>query len=262
MQRDEISFKNKEITASIEYAKSLQDAILPNEEYIRKYLPEHFILWLPRDIVSGDFYWFFERDGKIFLAAADCTGHGVPGAFVSMTCHNILNQVVIDQNNDDTGDILSKVHIAVSKVFQREGSLSRANDGMDITLVCIDQNKKKLYYSGALNPLVQISNNSIIQHKVDRFAIGGGTPMDFRFKTNEIELNSGDCFYLFSDGFKDQFGGEHGKKYMNANFVKYLQKIHPQKTDQQRSLLKEELERWVGHYERIDDVLVVGFRVQ
>ncbi len=261
-QRDEIAYKNKEITSSIEYAKSLQDAILPNEEFIKSFIPKNFILWLPRDIVSGDFYWFYEKAGKIFLAAADCTGHGVPGAFVSMTCHNILNQVVIDQDTEHPGEILSKVHIAVSKVFRREGSLSKANDGMDIALMCIDRQKNSIEFAGAMNPLVRIHQGEVISYKTDRYAIGGRTPIDFTFTTQKIEFFKGDIYYMFSDGFKDQFGGEEGKKYMNTRFVKLLHEIHKDDFENQKSKLKSELLTWIGHkHERTDDVLIIGFEI-
>ncbi|HLP11514.1 MAG TPA: tetratricopeptide repeat protein [Flavobacteriales bacterium] len=260
VQRDEIAEKNAEITSSIEYAKSLQDAILPDPAYIQKHLPHHFILWLPRDIVSGDFYWFFEQDNKLFLAAADCTGHGVPGAFVSMTCHNILNQVVIDQHEADPGSILHKVHVAVSNVFRREGALSQANDGMDIALVCIDKNQNTISYAGAMNELIQVSGSDFTMYKADRYAIGGRTPMDHHFKTHSISYKTGDWFYMFSDGYKDQFGGEHGKKYMHSNFVNLLQKISVQTAGDQRKALEAELTRWVKGFDRIDDVLVIGFR--
>jgi serine phosphatase RsbU (regulator of sigma subunit) len=261
VQRDEIAEKNAEITSSIEYAKSLQDAILPDSAFIQKHLPNHFILWLPRDIVSGDFYWFFEQENKVFLAAADCTGHGVPGAFVSMTCHNILNQIVIDQHEADPGTILHKVHIAVSNVFRREGALSQANDGMDIALVCIDKNQKTISYSGAMNSLVQVSGNELTAYKADRYAIGGRTPMDYQFETQKITYKAGEWFYMFSDGFKDQFGGEHGKKYMNSNFMGLLQTISVLKPNDQRDALEAELTRWIKGYDRTDDVLVIGFKV-
>lgn len=261
IQRDEISYKNREITSSIEYAKSLQDAILPDESIIKKNLPQHFILWLPRDIVSGDFYWFYETPGKIFLAAADCTGHGVPGAFVSMTCHNILNQVVIDKKEEDPGQILSKVNVAVSGVFQREGTLSQANDGMDIALVAIDKNTKTVQYAGAMNPLVRIHNNEIIAYKADRYAIGGRTPYDYKFTTVEIPYHENDWLYMFSDGFKDQFGGKDGKKYMNARFTQLLLQKHTLTPRQQLIQLHDELMTWMGTYGRTDDVLVIGFKV-
>ncbi len=261
IQHDEISLKNREITSSIEYAKSLQDAILPDLSYIDKFLPHNFILWLPRDIVSGDFYWFFEHDNKFFFAAADCTGHGVPGAFVSMTCHNILNQIVIDQHEDDPGNILHKVHLAISNVFRKEGTLTKANDGMDVALLCIEPSKKLISYSGAMNDLVQISGSELITHKADRYAIGGRTPIDFQFQTKKINYTSGDWFYMFSDGFKDQFGGPHRKKYMNANFLKLLQTISVDEPKVQKEKLQQELIDWAAGFERIDDVLVVGFRV-
>ncbi len=260
-QRDEISVKNNEITSSIQYAKTLQDAILPDEKYILKNLPEHFILWLPRDIVSGDFYWYYEVKGKVYFAVADCTGHGVPGAFVSMTCHNVLNQVVIDQGLEKPGEILSKVHRIVSSVFHREGSLSQANDGMDIVLCCIENNSDQLTFAGAMNPLIHISNDDLTECRTDRMAIGGRTPMDYEFETHSLNYKPGDWFYMYSDGFQDQFGGKHGKKFMSGNFKKLLLEISIKNPEEQKKILTTRLKDWQGDFDRIDDILVAGFKV-
>lgn len=261
IQRDEIIHINKEITASIEYAKNIQNSILPDLKHIDKAIPENFVLWLPRDIVSGDFYWFHETENEIFMAAADCTGHGVPGAFVSVSCVNILNQVVIDEGQRDPGKILSRVHQHVCDIFRKKDSELKSNDGMDIALCKINKKKDRLFFAGAMNPLVVIRNGECHEYKADRSAIGGRTPYDFNFQTKEIEILNQDRVYLYSDGFKDQFGGPEGKKYLNKRFLAFLEGICSQPMVNQANMLEKELRDWCGNYARIDDVLVVGLKI-
>jgi len=261
-QHDEISHINKEITASIEYAKNIQNSILPDLKNINKAIPNNFILWLPRDIVSGDFYWFYETEEEIFFAAADCTGHGVPGAFVSVSCVNILNQVVIDERYTDPGKILSRVHQHVCDIFRKKESELKSNDGMDIALCKISKKNSKLFFAGAMNPMVIIRNRKLTEWKGDRSAIGGRTPYDFDFQTKEIDIIKNDKIYLYSDGFKDQFGGPDGKKYLNKRFQSLLENIFESPMLEQRSILDKELKDWCGKYSRIDDVLVVGLEIE
>jgi serine phosphatase RsbU (regulator of sigma subunit) len=261
LQRDEIQEKNHEITSSIEYAKFLQSAILPYDFTIKQYLPESFVLWLPRDIVSGDFYWFYEKDDIIYYAVADCTGHGVPGAFVSMTCHNILNQVVIDKGFSEPGLVLSKVNDQVCKVFKYDEEGMKAQDGMDVVFCKIDRKKKEIEFAGALNPVLIIRDQEVIEYKTDKFPIGGRTPEGFMFKTQQINLKENDWVYLFSDGFKDQFGGEKGKKMRSKNFVNLLVSCSKMRPEEQHNYLLESLLKWQGNYERVDDILVSGFKV-
>jgi serine phosphatase RsbU (regulator of sigma subunit)/Tfp pilus assembly protein PilF len=260
-QHDEISHINKEITASIEYAKNIQNSILPDLKNIDRAITENFVLWLPRDIVSGDFYWFHETDDEIFLAAADCTGHGVPGAFVSVSCVNILNQVVIDENHTDPGKILSRVHQHVCDIFRKKDSELKSNDGMDIALCKLNKHDRKLHFAGAMNPLVIVRNSESKEYKADRSAIGGRTPYDFVFETKEIEIQKNDSIYLYSDGFKDQFGGPDGKKYLNKRFLTLLENIFGKPMSEQHKILDKELKDWCGNYARIDDVLVVGMKI-
>lgn len=262
LQRDEIQTKNHEITSSIEYAKSLQAAILPFDHVIRKALPNSFVLWLPRDIVSGDFYWFYEKEDIVYFAVADCTGHGVPGAFVSMTCHNILNQVVIDKGITDPGQALSAVNNQVCSVFKFDESGMKAQDGMDVVFCKIDKKKNAIEFAGALNPLLLVRKGEPLEFKTDKFPIGGRTPEGFAFTTHKLELNEGDWVYLFSDGYKDQFGGDRGKKIRSGNFIKLLTACSTMPAVRQREYLLEFLDKWQGGFERVDDVLVSGFQLK
>lgn len=285
-----IEQKNKDITDSIEYAKTLQDAILPDIEAVTNSLPGSFIFFRPRDIVSGDFYWTASLppinvkagsnvDGNlpgrkaVFIAAADCTGHGVPGAFVSMVCNNVLNEIVTHRGFSDPGEILTEVNKGVSEAFKKEGTKSRANDGMDIALVkCkIDEENPnlnifnpvrwKLEYAGAMNSALVVQNGKIIELPANKMSIGGFTPMNYRFSTHAIELQKNDCVYIFSDGFHDQFGGEKGKKFMFRRFKETLLQISELTPEQQLIELENVFLSWQGKHERVDDVLVIGFKV-
>ena len=256
-----IEEKNKDITDSIEYAKTLQDAILPDKNEIRKALPRHFIYFQPKDIVSGDFYWFHNNEEKIVIAAADCTGHGVPGAFVSMMCNNLFNQAIIEQGILDPGEILTEVNKGVTFAFRQEGALARATDGMDVALCVIDTQKKKIEYAGAQRPLLQIRGGQMNEIKPDKAPIGGRVDKMHDFSTRTLESKKGDRFYMFSDGYADQFGGPKGKKFMIKRFKEMLLEINNKPFEEQRSHIHRALTDWQGTTERVDDILVMGFEV-
>lgn len=267
LQKDEIEEKkllieekNKNITDSIEYAKTLQDAILPDTDIVVNSLPDSFVFFRPRDIVSGDFYWYYKKGNKHFIIAADCTGHGVPGAFVSMVCNNLLNEVIIHKNFDEPGDILTEVNKSVFSVFQKEGTKVRANDGMDIALCIFDSSSRQLGFAGAMNPALLVRNNEIIEIPADKISIGGSKP-GYKFSSMQTELQAGDCIYIFSDGYHDQFGGSKGKKFMFRNFKKLLCEISSLSAHNQVQQLEQSLVSWQGNYERVDDILVIGFKV-
>lgn len=253
--------KNKEIRSSIEYAKMLQETILCSPEIIAEEFPNHFILFQPKDIVSGDFYWFHSKSDFDFIAVADCTGHGVPGAMVSMVCNNALNKIIIEENENDTAKILEKISQEVRSVFKKEGAKSEANDGMDIALCAINKERNKLFFSGANRPLVIIRKNEIIDIDADRKSIGGVSYQDNTFSKQELEIEAGDALYLFSDGYVDQFGGENGKKLKSKPFKELLLSIHSLNMNDQREKLKEAFEKWRGNLEQIDDVCVMGVRI-
>ncbi len=256
-----IEEKNRDITRSIEYAQKLQNAILPSSAVIQQTLPQHFVLWLPRDIVSGDFYWFHEKEDTIFIAAADCTGHGVPGAFVSLTCHNIMNKVIVEQDLNDPGQILSEVNKGVHHTFLQEGTLAQANDGMDIALLAIQKDFSSLHYAGAMNSLVVVRNGEAIITKANRRSIGGHTPNDYPFTTHTIPLQQHDGLYIYSDGFSDQFGGEDFKKFKQGRLIQLLEANASKSMEDQKEVLHQTYLQWRGDIEQLDDICIIGIRV-
>ena len=261
-QKSIVDIQNKEITDSINYAKQIQTAILPSNEVIKKMLPQSFVLYKPKAIVSGDFYFFTEKENKIILAAVDCTGHGVPGAFMSMIGHNLLNQIIIESGITKPSEILDQLHLGVRKVLQQDDSSTGNRDGMDIALVAIDKKMKTLEYAGANRPLYYVRNSALNEVKSDKFPIGGFQNEEERkFTNNIVDLQKNDVVYLFSDGYADQFGGAHGKKFMVKNLKNSLLEISKLKVMDQQSELNKLFENWRGGTEQVDDVLVVGIKI-
>lgn len=261
LQKEEIEQINKDLTDSINYAKQLQDSILPSDERLSLGLGEVFVFFRPRDVVSGDFYWYHEEGDKVFLAAADCTGHGVPGAFVSMVCQSVLNKVVVEDGIQDPGNILSKAHQGVVSTFKKENTKRQSNDGMDIAITVWDRSVGKLFYAGAMNPLVVVREKEVIEVKADRRGIGGIANRDYDFTTHELILNNGDMIYLFSDGFQDQFGGIKGKKFMVKKLKALFVEISQLPVKEQQITLNDTFNKWSAGYEQVDDVLITGYRV-
>ncbi|MBL4704123.1 MAG: SpoIIE family protein phosphatase [Flavobacteriales bacterium] len=261
LQKDHIEEINNDITDSIHYAKQLQDSILPSDERMRIGIGEVFVYFRPRDIVSGDFYWYHETDKKIFIAAADCTGHGVPGAFVSMVCQSVLNKVVIEDEVHVPGEILSKAHQGVVSTFKKESSKSQANDGMDIALTVWDKETNVLHYAGAMNPLFIVREGELIEYKGDRRGIGGIASREFDFITHSIQLKRDDMIYIFSDGYQDQFGGPKGKKFMVKKLKRLIQEFSTEEIGTQKEMLHNRFEKWLNGHEQIDDVLMIGYRI-
>lgn len=261
-QKEEIEYKNEEITASISYASRIQNAVLPPDEMINEFFPEYFILFKPRDIVSGDFYWATKIDGKFIITAADCTGHGVPGAFMSMLGMSFLNEIVIKGNTITANEILNQLREHVKKSLRQTGKENEAKDGMDIALCVIDLEAKKMQFSGAYNPLYLIRDGELQQVKADKMPIGIHFKEKSSFTLHELDMQKGDTFYIFSDGFVDQFGGEEGKKFMSKNFKRLLLSMQDKTMDEQKEILDKKLVNWIGtDYEQIDDVLVIGVKV-
>lgn len=253
-----IEEKQKEITDSITYAKRLQTAILPPETYWRKYLSESFVMYLPKDIVSGDFYWLENVNDLVLFAVADCTGHGVSGAMVSVVCSNALNRTVKEFGITEPDKILDKTRELVLETFAK--SESDIKDGMDISLCSLNMITRELKWSGANNPLWYIRENELNEIKGDKQPIGkNDNPKPFTLHT--IQLQKEDTIYIFTDGYADQFGGEKNKKFMYKPLKNLLAEIHQKPFETQKVLLQQNFVNWKGNTEQTDDVLIVGVKI-
>jgi serine phosphatase RsbU (regulator of sigma subunit) len=268
-QKEEIETKNEEleilykhVTDSIRYAKRIQEAILPPDTLVKRLLPEAFILYKPKDIVSGDFYWIDEKEEKVFFAAVDCTGHGVPGAFMSIVGYNLLKEIISNSGPHIPSTIMDKMKVGVSKTLHHGQSEDSAKDGMDMSMCCIDFKTKELHFSGAYNPLYLVRDGKLHQYHADKFPVGlmDGTE-NMKFTDNIIPLQKNDMIYIFSDGYADQFGGPKGKKFMVSHFRELLVKAAELKINEQKNYLNKTIEEWRGELEQVDDVLVIGVRV-
>jgi serine phosphatase RsbU (regulator of sigma subunit) len=253
-----LEIKNKNITDSIIYAKKIIEAILPPINSLHIILPESFILFIPKDIVSGDFYWFTEKNDHIYIAAVDCTGHGIPGAFMSIIGMNLLNSLVFE-GITDPGVILNMMNKEVILTLKKKFDTTHLKDGMDMALCIIDKNRKTLKYAGAYNPAYVIRDNSIMQLKGDRKSVGNDFDDD-PFSTFSMKIRSDDMVYLFSDGYTDQFGGPERKKFKFRRFRFTLLSIHKMPLAKQKQKLEETYLKWKGNNEQVDDVLIIGFR--
>ena len=277
-QSKELERKNKDIIDSITYAKRIQDAILPSNEAFTKALNQTFILFNPKDIVSGDFYWLAVKGEKSLFAAVDCTGHGVPGAFMSIVGHNLLDKIVGEYGIVQPAKILDELNKGVAATLKNEAGSEGIRDGMDIALCCFDKKKKTIEYAGAYNPLYIASNEDLsndnikltadnndgvklFEVKANRFPIGNYSEETKEFTNHTIQLNEGDTVYLFSDGYADQFGGENGKKYRYKRFKELLLSINTLSMDKQKKFLEKEFLEWMGNHEQIDDVIIIGSRL-
>ncbi|MBA3664895.1 MAG: tetratricopeptide repeat protein [Bacteroidetes bacterium] len=257
-QKLHIEEKHKEITDSINYAQRIQKAILPPPEYINQYIPYNLVLYKPKDIVAGDFYWMETIEDLIFIAAADSTGHGVPGAMVSVVCSNALDRSLKEFKETHTGKILDKTRQLVVDTFAK--SSADVKDGMDISLLCIDNKNKRVFWSGANNSLWYIQENQLTEIKADKQSIGK-TDNPKPFTTHKIEYKKNTTFYLFTDGFADQFGGPKGKKFKYKQFSDLLLNINHLPLEQQAQLINESFENWRGSLEQVDDVCVLGIKL-
>lgn len=253
---------NKDITASIRYAKRIQDAILPPDEYVRTHLPNTFVLFKPKDIVSGDFYFMADKGEHVIFAAVDCTGHGVPGAFMSIVGHNLLERIVGEHGLTKPAAILDELNRSISETLrQTDLEDNTVRDGMDIALCTYNRKTSVLQFAGAFNPLWLIRDKELIEIKADKFPIGNTKLNDNNsFKNHEISLRKGDTIYVFSDGYCDQFGGPNGKKFKASNLKQLLLRSQHLSMDEQYALLNQSIEEWRGNHEQVDDILVIGTR--
>jgi len=262
IKKQEIEIKNKAITDNINYAQRIQSAILPDIKLIYKALAESFILFLPKDIVSGDFYAFAEKNGRVIIIAGDCTGHGVSGAFMSMIASSLLNQIINERGIDEPAGILNHLNTMIIATLRQNENDSASADGMDISVCSFDLNKNELQYAGANRPLWVISNKAVEVYKPDKFPIGGlQAAYDRVFKNHTIQLQQNDTIYIFTDGYADQFGGEKGKKLMTAKFKEALLAIQHMSMREQEKYLGDYFDKWKADNEQVDDVLVIGVRI-
>jgi serine phosphatase RsbU (regulator of sigma subunit)/Tfp pilus assembly protein PilF len=277
--RDKMNAQNQMITDSISYAQRIQTAILPSQGLLDEVMPEHFVILKPKDIVSGDFYWVKEIQDHLVIVGADCTGHGVPGAFMSMLGITLLNGLIDDSCFSAPSDILEQLRVKVKEMLVQDGDSDEQKDGMDMALAIFNKTTRELHFAGANNPLYVIRNKAIpagkdlepyastengafqlYELKGDKQPIGVHWE-ETKFTNRSITLSESDSFYLFSDGFVDQFGGEHRKKYKSSNFKKLLLSMQSEPMDSQKQLIDRTFEIWRGEYEQIDDVSVIGVRV-
>lgn len=255
-----VELKNREIMDSISYAKRIQTAILPPEKLVKEFLINSFILYKPKDIVAGDFYWMEALDDTIIFAAADCTGHGVPGALISVVCHNALNRSVREFGLTDPGAILDKTRDIIIQEFAK--SEDDVNDGMDISLCALHLETLAVEWSGANNPLWIVRNetNEVEEVKANKQPIGKYSKYE-AFHTHHLQLHKGDSLYLFTDGFADQFGGPEAKKYKSKSMKDLILRVKDASMEEQKHLFETEFETWKGKLEQVDDVCVLGIRV-
>jgi serine phosphatase RsbU (regulator of sigma subunit) len=275
----EISEQKREITDSIDYAQRIQLAVLPGEDELEQIMPEHFVFFLPKDVVSGDFYWIKKVKDSVIIVAADCTGHGVPGAFMSMLGITLLDEQLGKARLDSPGEILDNLRTKVKEMLVQKGQAEEQKDGMDMAIAVLHKDKKELLFAGAHNPLYLIRNSSqtsgplpgkevslihngstLYEFKGDRQPIGFH-PEESKFTNHRISLLEQDTIYIFTDGFIDQFGGEQRKKFKSSRFKELLLSIQIESMDKQKQLLGEAFESWRGENEQIDDVCIIGFRI-
>ncbi|GAB4140420.1 MAG: hypothetical protein Fur0041_15580 [Bacteroidia bacterium] len=259
-QKQMVEEKNASIIDSINYAKRIQLALLKEQDHVSEHLPEHFILYKPKDIVSGDFYWAIEKGKYWYVAVADCTGHGVPGAFMCMLGVAFLNEISADHNAMLPSEILDRLRNRIVKELGQTGDESFAKDGMDISLARLDRTNDQLEWSGANNPLYVLRDQQITEYKPNKQPIGYYMNMS-PFTNHSIRLEKGDMLYFFTDGIADQFGGPNGKKFKYSRFKEILSACRSQKMEDQREVLNRAIEEWKGSYEQTDDICVIGVRV-
>ena len=255
-QHDLIRSKNNEITSSIRYARKIQAAVLPPRHLIHTIFPDYMLFMKPKDIVSGDFYWITQKKGKVIFTVADCTGHGVPGAFMSMLAITMLKEIINTKDLLSTDQIVNRLHTMVNH------SLNESKmEGLDLSMCIYDKRNKKMQFTGAMNHLVYIRNNKLEVLRADHYSVNSMRE-DFQpFTMTEIDVQTGDVFYLFSDGYLDQFGGDHDKKYSSRQFYNLLLEIHQMPMPQQEIVIDERLKAWMKDTEQTDDITVLGVRI-
>jgi len=260
-QKELVTEKNKEITDSINYARKIQDAMLPSQKVLDEYFRDNFIFYQPKDIISGDFYWALRKEDKLYLASADFTGHGVPGALMSMIGVAFLRQIINEMNVTDTSEILNRLHSMVLNTLNEDISTRNSKDGMNVALLKIDLLNKKAQFYGAVRPLYISSKKGFEIVKGDGYSIGGIKSMEETFSSVDIDLSGGKSFYLFSDGFVDQFGQVNGKKFMVKKLQNLLSEVCALPMEEQLHCISKDFNDWKGSVDQTDDVLLLGIKV-
>ena len=261
-QKTIVEEQHQDIKDSIKYAQRIQGAILPPKNMWQKILPNSFLLYMPKDVLSGDFYWVEETKDYVYVAAADCTGHGVPGALISIVNFNLLNKAVLEKDLVSPSDILDAVNIWLTESLHQTYGESTVRDGMDVTLIAIHKHSNEVLFAGANNPIYHITNGELHQIKGDKFPVGAFIEDKIqKFTTKRFTVEKGDSIFLFSDGFADQFGGPKGKKYKYAQFQEKLKATYTLPLTQQHEIMRKEFLDWKGAHEQVDDVLLIGIKI-
>ncbi|MBP9069437.1 MAG: SpoIIE family protein phosphatase, partial [Bacteroidia bacterium] len=258
----ELETKNHDVRDSINYAKRIQYAVLPNEEAIQRVIPLSFIYYLPKDIVSGDFYWFYEINKEEYvIICGDCTGHGVPGAFMTVIGSNLLNQIVIDNKVYEPGKILMNLdELLNSTLKQDKHRLQGVQDGMDLSLIKVNKLKKECIITSAKRPVIIVRDKQMKEFKGSKHSLGGMRSGEKHFEEIKFELKEDDVLFTYTDGYTDQFGGEKGKKYSSKRLKEFLVSISEDTALVQKQKLEQEFTKWRGQHEQVDDVNVLGIR--
>lgn len=259
-QKKILEEKNTEITDSINYAKKIQAALIPSELEFTSNFSESFVLFKPKDIVSGDFYWITKRDNFIFYATADCTGHGVPGGFMTMLGISFLDEIINEKNVSEPAEVLNSLRDRIIHTLKQTATAGENKDGMDIVVCRIDLDRKSLCYSGANNSLYIYRKDSFKEYKPDKQPCGFHAQVQ-PFSQHEIKLEPGDCVYTFTDGFADQFGGPKGKKFMYKQLEELVASLQYKPLKEQKSALESAFDNWKGNLEQLDDVCIIGVKI-
>jgi serine phosphatase RsbU (regulator of sigma subunit) len=261
-QNIELAEKNKEIIDDINYSLRIQTALLPSNDYLKQLLSEHFIFFKPKSIVSGDFYWITQKENKIIIAAADCTGHGISGAFMTIAGTAFLNEIVSHHKFINADEILNQLRNRVMRLLHQKGEFGEASDGMDIALCIFDFSNHIMQYAGANNPLYIVRKNGEIEIlKADNIPIGIHINFTKPFTVHNLEINKGDMVYMFSDGYADQFGGPDDQKFRYKRLQEMFVKIHKKSTTEQLKIVTKTFYDWLGNNIQIDDILIIGIRI-
>jgi serine phosphatase RsbU (regulator of sigma subunit) len=261
MQKKEIENQKNYLTSSINYAKRIQSAVFPSDNVLASRFSEHFILFKPLDVVSGDFYWYRQNRDEVYIAVADCTGHGVPGAFMSILGITYLNEIVNKTESGNPAEILYHLRENVIRSLNQSNQISEVKDGMEVALCKLNMESRMLQFSGAFRPLFLIRENAIHYFKGDKMPIGVYDNIEKPFANNNIQLQKDDVVYIFTDGFVDQIGGPDRKTFKTNRFKELLLDISRYPMPEQKYLLERRIVEWQGEFDQTDDILVVGFKI-